>query len=150
MCGRYVSTRRARDLVDLFDVAWWDAGLVLAPSWNVAPPDEVWSVLERVDQDSGEVTRQLRLLRWGLVPLWARSLSVGSKMINARVEKTVAQKPAFRRAWSGELSTASIGCGGRVPVRARCPSGGSSAPSVVAVIPGASGIEVQVVRLGPA
>ncbi|MFE7314303.1 SOS response-associated peptidase [Streptomyces sp. NPDC057555] len=99
MCGRYVSTRRPQDLVDLFDVTRWDADLVLAPSWNVAPTDEVWSVLERVDQDTGEVTRQLRSLRWGLVPSWAKSLSVGSKMINARVE-TVAEKPAYRRAFA--------------------------------------------------
>ncbi|MFE4018494.1 SOS response-associated peptidase [Streptomyces sp. NPDC059101] len=99
MCGRYVSTRRPQDLVALFDVTRWDADLALPPSWNVAPTNDVWSVLERVDQDSGEVTRQLRPLRWGLVPSWAKSLSIGSKMINARVE-TVAEKPAYRRAFS--------------------------------------------------
>ncbi|WP_336053060.1 SOS response-associated peptidase [Streptomyces sp. CA2R101] len=99
MCGRYVSTRRPQDLVDQFDVTRWDPGQVLGPSWNVAPTDEVWSVLERVEHDTGEVTRQLRSLRWGLVPSWAKSLSIGAKMINARVE-TVAEKPAYRRAFA--------------------------------------------------
>ncbi|MEU8917249.1 SOS response-associated peptidase [Streptomyces nigrescens] len=99
MCGRFVSTRGPQDLVDLFDVTRWDPGQALDPSWNVAPTDDVWSVLERVERDTGEITRQLRPLRWGLVPSWAKSLSVGAKMINARVE-TVAEKPAYRRAFA--------------------------------------------------
>ncbi|MEU5211791.1 SOS response-associated peptidase [Streptomyces sp. NPDC020742] len=99
MCGRYVSTRRPQDLVDLFDVTRWDPDHALDPSWNVAPTDEVWSVLERIERDTGEITRQLRPLRWGLVPSWAKSLNTGAKMINARVE-TVTEKPAYRRAFA--------------------------------------------------
>jgi putative SOS response-associated peptidase YedK len=41
--------------------------------------------------------RQLRVVRWGLVPSWAKDPSIGSRLINARVE-TLAEKPAFRRA----------------------------------------------------
>ncbi|MFH8568203.1 SOS response-associated peptidase [Streptomyces sp. NPDC017993] len=99
MCGRYVSTRSPQDLVNLFDVTRWDPAQALDPSWNVAPTDDVWSVLERVERDTGEITRQLRQLRWGLVPSWAKSLSTGPKMINARVE-TVTEKPAYRRAFA--------------------------------------------------
>ncbi|MFE0188431.1 SOS response-associated peptidase [Streptomyces sp. NPDC058989] len=99
MCGRYVSTRRPQDLAATFDVARWDPDQALDPSWNVAPTDHVWSVLERVERDTGEITRHLRPLRWGLVPSWAKSLDVGAKMINARVE-TVAEKPAYRRAFA--------------------------------------------------
>jgi putative SOS response-associated peptidase YedK len=51
------------------------------------------------DADGKAVTRQLRVLRWGLVPSWATDPSLGSKMINARSE-TVAVKPAFRRAFA--------------------------------------------------
>ena len=56
---------------------------------------------ERVSDGSGDrpVTRQLRVLRWGLVPYWAKDPSLGSKLINARAE-TVAVKPAFRRAFA--------------------------------------------------
>ncbi|MFE4257856.1 SOS response-associated peptidase [Streptomyces sp. NPDC056883] len=96
MCGRYASSRAPEDLAGLFD-ARLDPGRELGPSWNVAPTDEVWAVLERADRDTGELGRQLRPVRWGLVPSWAKDPGVGSRMINARVE-TVHEKPAFRRA----------------------------------------------------
>ncbi|MGK5732204.1 SOS response-associated peptidase [Streptomyces sp. URMC 124] len=99
MCGRYVSTRSPQDLAGLFSVTQWDPEPLLAPSWNVAPTDDVWAVLERADRESGAIERHLRALRWGLVPSWAKSLSTGAKMINARVE-TVHEKPAFRRAFA--------------------------------------------------
>ena len=46
-----------------------------------------------------EPVRQLRVVSWGLVPSWAKDLSIGSRMINARVE-TLAEKPAFRKAFA--------------------------------------------------
>src|SRR5581483_3133792 len=49
--------------------------------------------------EPGPAQRQLRVVRWGLVPYWAKDPSVGSRMINARSE-TVAEKPAFRRAFA--------------------------------------------------
>ena len=58
--------------------------------YNVAPCDEVLAVTtDREGQPRGE------LLRWGLVPSWAKSPDTGLKMINARLE-TVTEKPAFR------------------------------------------------------
>ena len=48
--------------------------------------------------DHGGV-RELRVVRWGLVPFWAKDISIGSRLINARAE-TVATKPAFRRAFA--------------------------------------------------
>lgn len=99
MCGRYVSSRSPQDLVDVFGVDRWDPAQAVEPSWNVAPTDDVWSVLVGVDSSTGEIARELRPLRWGLVPFWAKSTSVGSKMINARAE-TVAEKPAYRRAFT--------------------------------------------------
>jgi putative SOS response-associated peptidase YedK len=44
-------------------------------------------------------TRELRVVRWGLVPFWAKDPSIGSRLINARAE-TVDSKPAFRRAFA--------------------------------------------------
>ncbi|SEL15472.1 SOS response-associated peptidase [Streptacidiphilus jiangxiensis] len=99
MCGRYASSRKPEDLVELFEVTRWNPTETLAPSWNVAPTDDVWAVLERPDRETGELGRELRALRWGLVPSWAKDPSVGSRMINARVE-TVHEKPAFRRAFT--------------------------------------------------
>ncbi|MFI9248262.1 SOS response-associated peptidase [Streptomyces sp. NPDC053086] len=101
MCGRYVASRRPQDLAPLFHVEKWPATEALAPSWNVAPTDDVWAVLERAPHGDGSGTapvRELRPLRWGLVPSWAKELKIGARMINARVE-TVHEKPAFRRAF---------------------------------------------------
>jgi putative SOS response-associated peptidase YedK len=61
--------------------------------FNVAPGDEVLAVTtDRDGSPRGE------LLRWGLVPSWAKQPDTGLKMINARVE-TVAERPAFKRAF---------------------------------------------------
>ncbi|MFG3016147.1 SOS response-associated peptidase [Streptomyces cinerochromogenes] len=101
MCGRYVSTRRPQDLAPLFRVDTWPAAEALAPNWNVAPTDDVWAVLERAphqDERGAASLRELRPLRWGLVPSWAKEAKIGARMINARVE-TVHEKPAFRRAF---------------------------------------------------
>lgn len=102
MCGRYASSREADDLVDEFEVAEALLAEPLAPSWNVAPTDAVHVVLERPpkpEEGIDEPRRQLRALRWGLVPSWAKDPSIGSRMINARME-TVAEKPSFRKAFS--------------------------------------------------
>ncbi|TQL01291.1 SOS response-associated peptidase [Cellulomonas sp. SLBN-39] len=97
MCGRYASFREDQALADEFAVAVVaDDVRLLPPSWNVAPTDGVRIVVERADQATGEITRQLRVARWGLVPSWAKDPSVGARMINARVE-TLAQKSAFAR-----------------------------------------------------
>ncbi|MFE1950506.1 SOS response-associated peptidase [Streptomyces sp. NPDC059524] len=100
MCGRYASTRNPKDLAGLFDVTEWRPEEELAPSWNVAPTDPVYAVLERPARDGGDrVRRELRVLRWGLVPSWAKDPKAGARMINARVE-TVHEKPAYRRAFA--------------------------------------------------
>ena len=92
MCGRYASSRDARDLVDAFEVEE-PPEQVLPPSWNVAPTDPVYAVLAR------HGVRSLRVLRWGLVPSWAKDARGAARLINARAE-TVAEKPAFRKAYA--------------------------------------------------
>jgi putative SOS response-associated peptidase YedK len=64
------------------------------PSWNVAPTDSLPVV--RYDAKAGE--RSLDLLRWGLVPYWAKDWRVGFSTIDARAE-TVESKPVFREAF---------------------------------------------------
>ncbi|MEU5714054.1 MULTISPECIES: SOS response-associated peptidase [Streptomyces] len=101
MCGRYVATRSPQDLAQLFQAAQWPMTEALTPSWNIAPTDEVWAVLERAPRDEGGAAtpvRELRALRWGLVLSWAKDPKTGARMINARVE-TVHEKPAYRRAF---------------------------------------------------
>jgi len=84
----------------------------LQPDFNVAPTKDVYAVRTRAPrppraEDGSAVAelepaapvRQLRVLRWGLVPSWAKDPSIGSRLINARME-TVADKSAFRRAFA--------------------------------------------------
>lgn len=100
MCGRYAASRRPEDLVGLFGVRKWEPEETLAPDWNVAPTKDVYAVLERPlkgpEAAGPEPVRQLRGLKWGLVPSWAKSPEGGAKMINARAE-TVHEKPSYRR-----------------------------------------------------
>ena len=93
MCGRYASSRRPDDLVSYFEVED-PPEEELAPSWNVAPTDPVYAVVQ-----SREGVRQLRVLRWGLVPSWSKDAKGAARMINARSE-SVREKPAFRKAWT--------------------------------------------------
>jgi len=89
------------DIVEEFELRVADLPRLQA-DYNVAPTKEVYAVLTRPPREfSGAVQpaeRQLRVLNWGLVPSWAKDPKIGSRMINARVE-TVAEKPAFRRAF---------------------------------------------------
>lgn len=98
MCGRYAASRKPEDLVGLFGVQKWEPEETLAQDWNVAPTKDVYAVLERPlkDADDPSPVRQLRALKWGLVPSWAKTPDTGVKMINARAE-TVHEKPSYRR-----------------------------------------------------
>ncbi|MFB4422057.1 SOS response-associated peptidase [Streptomyces sp. QL37] len=98
MCGRYAASRRPEDLAGLFGVEKWEPTETLEPDWNVAPTKEVYAVLDRPvkDADDQRPVRQLRALKWGLVPSWSKSPEGGARMINARAE-TVHEKPSFRR-----------------------------------------------------
>ena len=90
MCGRYRLTAKERYLRDHFgleqDPSW-------APRWNIAPTQLV-PVIRQKSAGSG---RTFDLVRWGLIPSWAKDPSIATKTINAMSE-TVADKPAFRDA----------------------------------------------------
>jgi putative SOS response-associated peptidase YedK len=90
VCGRYsLATPAQSDLRGRFGLG---ESLEVRRRFNVAPGDDVVTVTTTKEgEPRGE------LLRWGLVPFWAKDAKVGYKMINARAE-TVAEKPAFRDA----------------------------------------------------
>jgi putative SOS response-associated peptidase YedK len=98
MCGRYATTATPQDLMEEFEIDDLFDGLP-GPDYNVAPTVAVPAIFERRVKDTGEIRRRLAPLVWGLVPSWAKEAAIGSRMINARLE-TVAEKPAFRRAFS--------------------------------------------------
>jgi len=99
MCGRYASSRRPEDLIEEFEVTSSRIAGPLEADFNVAPTKDVYAVVERPRAKDEPVERQLRVLKWGLVPSWAKAASIGSRLINARME-TVAEKPAFKRAFA--------------------------------------------------
>ncbi len=87
MCGRYTLAKPAWAVRERFSVG--DA-VTLEPRYNVAPGTEIVAVTtDRDGAPRGE------MLRWGLVPSWARDSAGGARMINARAE-TLAERPAFR------------------------------------------------------
>ncbi|MGH9105551.1 MAG: SOS response-associated peptidase [Acidimicrobiales bacterium] len=91
MCGRTTSTM-SRDLVAKMLQVDQVQTEELPARWNIAPTQPVYGAVT-----ARSTQRQLRSLRWGLVPNWARDLRAGSRMINARAE-TLAQRPAYREA----------------------------------------------------
>jgi putative SOS response-associated peptidase YedK len=101
MCGRYAASRSPDDLVEEFEVQHVDVREKIEPDYNVAPTDAVPAVLTRPPRGHRDdpPVRQLVVLRWGLVPSWAKDPKIGSRMINARME-TVADKPAYRKAFA--------------------------------------------------
>jgi putative SOS response-associated peptidase YedK len=100
MCGRYATTSSPAALVDEFDVGVAPEEQ-LGPDYNVAPTKKVYAVLERVPRAEPDhaAERLLHVVRWGLVPSWAKDPSIGNRMINARLE-TAAEKPSFRKAFA--------------------------------------------------
>jgi putative SOS response-associated peptidase YedK len=89
MCGRYRLSRRKQIIEEYFDSAPWDDHW--NPRYNVAPTQPV----PVIRQHPKEPIRQLSMMRWGLIPHWAKDASGAARTINARSE-TAATKPAFR------------------------------------------------------
>ncbi len=90
MCGRYLMTSPVDALRQLFK---FEQRPNLMPRYNVAPTDEM-PVVRRSRQGSPE----LAIMRWGLIPYWAKDKAIGSRMINARAD-SLETKPAFREAF---------------------------------------------------
>ncbi len=94
MCGRFVVADPGAELVSVLGIDQ-EADDLPEPSYNVAPTDRVAIVLDSARTEPP--TRRLEAARWGLVPGWAKDLSIGARAINARAEE-LEDKPMFRRA----------------------------------------------------
>jgi putative SOS response-associated peptidase YedK len=89
MCGRFTLVADPDLVQATFALDSVPAGL--APRYNIAPSQPVLAL-------TNEGGRDAELLRWGLIPAWAREASIGDRMINARAE-TLAEKSSFRNAF---------------------------------------------------
>ena len=88
MCGRYALTSSPEEITQRFNLQWAQQ---LSAHYNIAR-----SQMIPVVRDTGQ-SRELVLLKWGLIPSWAKDQTIGVKLINARVE-TLADKPALKAA----------------------------------------------------
>jgi putative SOS response-associated peptidase YedK len=105
MCGRYAASRSPDDLAIEFEAVKAEGLTALRPDYNVAPTKDVYVVRQKKERDAegaltGDSHRELRTVRWGLVPSWAKDASIGNRLLNARVE-SLTDKPAFRTAARG-------------------------------------------------
>jgi putative SOS response-associated peptidase YedK len=101
MCGRFAQQRPASELAEIFaaEPLVDDPG----PRYNVAPTDDALVVVQREDR------RGITAYRWGLIPHWADSAKVGSRMFNARAE-TIVGAPAFRDAFRRKRCLVPVEC----------------------------------------
>ena len=90
MCGRFVGYRNVEELLIHFPID--KTACDTTANYNVAPSQEVLAIVKRNDEN------WLDKFPWGLVPFWAKDISIGNKLINARAE-TVDTKPSFRNAF---------------------------------------------------
>ncbi|KAA0225161.1 SOS response-associated peptidase [candidate division KSB1 bacterium] len=88
MCGRYTNTAKLDAMQLRFDFDTDETDFV--PRYNIAPTQYA-PVL--ILDDSGN--KRLEMMRWGLIPHWAKDASIGNRMINARSE-TIHEKPVFK------------------------------------------------------
>jgi putative SOS response-associated peptidase YedK len=90
MCGRFANKETPASLAEYFQA---DSEVDFSPSYNIAPSSRIVTVTADA-QDH----RHLKLMKWGLIPSWAKDPLIGNKLANARGE-TVAEKPSFRTAF---------------------------------------------------
>ena len=90
MCGRFAFYSPSEATAALFGVS---GSIEVEPRYNIAPTQDVAAI-----RNDDEQQREIVLLRWGLVPFWAKDPAIGNRMINARAE-TVAEKPSYRAAY---------------------------------------------------
>lgn len=93
MCGRFTLRTPATRVAELFDL---EEIPILEPRYNIAPTQPVAAL--RLAPSAGSPKIELIMLRWGLIPFWAKDPKVGARSINARSE-SVEEKPTFRDAF---------------------------------------------------
>ena len=135
MCGRVRLSSDVSEIKLVFSIPPHRPTPNIAPSWNVAPTDPVPIV--RYDAKAGE--RSLDVMRWGLVPFWAKDIKVGFANINPKPRGSKGSPPSVRHSIDGAVSCpwatcqatgarparilylgwSQMGCSGRRPTVAR-------------------------------
>lgn len=96
MCGRYgrrADKQRIAEWMQIHNTNVFDDSY-FAPSYNIAP--QSFQPIVRLEPETGE--SELTVMRWGLVPFWAKDTKIGYSTINAKAEN-VLTSPTFREPW---------------------------------------------------
>jgi len=88
MCGRFTRYDDEKDLVERFNFTN-PSGISFEKRFNIAPTQTVPVIVLENDN------RVIKLMRWGLVPFWAKDPTIGNRLINARAE-TISEKASFK------------------------------------------------------
>ncbi len=96
MCGRFGLLHTWDDMFESYSLI--SPPLNLEPRFNIAPTQAIAAITAQGEFGGAADGNTATFFHWGLVPSWAKDVSIGAKMINARAE-TVAEKPAFRAAF---------------------------------------------------
>lgn len=89
MCGRFSFSYSQRIIEEIFDIEVDTEEY--KPRYNCAPSQNLAVI-------SNESPKKLSFYKWGLIPFWAKDISIGNKMINAKT-KTIAEKPSFKQSF---------------------------------------------------
>ena len=105
MCGRYGRRADKQRIAEWFQTHNTDVLMILtlAPSYNIAP--QTFEPVVRLDPETGE--RELTVMRWGLIPFWAKDSKMAFNTINAKAE-TITTSSSLQR--SHEASSLSCAC----------------------------------------
>ena len=85
MCGRFFLDTNVKDIMEHYNEPPPD---IFSARYNIAPTTPVMACTDK----------GLTFFRWGLIPSWAKDVTMGNRMFNARAE-SVAEKPSFRHAY---------------------------------------------------
>ena len=88
MCGRFARYDDEKDLVERFNFTN-PSGILFEKRFNIAPTQTVPVIVLENDN------HVIKLMRWGLVPFWAKDSTIGNRLINARAE-TISEKASFK------------------------------------------------------
>src|SRR5258705_5419577 len=90
MCGRFTLSKDGLWVMSQLRVPAGPRAEQWKPRYNIAPTQDVLALLATPEGP------RLEVLKWGLIPSWAKDPTIGNRMVNARAD-TVSSKPAFRR-----------------------------------------------------
>ena len=96
MCGRFTNTADLGYLQTRFNLRTVDFDL--SPRYNIAPTQEVLTVTNDGSQNQGQ------MMRWGLIPFWAKDKKIGNKMINAGPKRWSRTRSSARYSRSSDAS----------------------------------------------